>query len=174
MRRWLAAIPVAVLLIFSALAANQLMNPEKGDFERVLRDAPNTVFETMDGQQIQFAPSPTGGAVAVNLFASWCGPCEAEHKYIMALSEAHPGQVFGVLYKDKISAGQEFLDRLGNPYTRIALDPDGQGGLEFGLTGVPETFVISAEGNIILHVDRPLNESSAKKIGEALESAPPN
>ena len=79
-----------------------------------------------------------------------------------------------MLYKDKLDDGLAFLDRLGNPYTRIALDPDGQGGLDFGLTGVPETFVISADGEIIDHVQGPLDEDAVKKIGEALKSAPPN
>ncbi|HBF90718.1 MAG TPA: thiol:disulfide interchange protein, partial [Hyphomonas atlantica] len=57
--------------------------------------------------------------------------------------------------------------------TQIALDPDGQGGLEFGLTGVPETFVISPEGKILDHVQGQLDQTSVKKIGEALKSAPP-
>ena len=173
MKRWLAIVPVGTLAVIGFVAAGQLLNPEKGDFEQRLRNAPNIVFETPNGDSLTFAPSPTGGAVAVNLFASWCAPCEAEHKFISELSESHPDQVFGILYKDTLENGQAFLDRLGNPYTRIALDPDGQGGLEFGLTGVPETFVISAEGEIIAHVQGQLDSVSVKKIGEALESAPP-
>ena len=173
MKRWLAAIPAAGLLVFGILAAGQLMNPGKGDFQRVLRSAPERSFPTLDGGDIAFAPTPTGGPVVVNLFASWCAPCEAEHKYVAALSDSYPGQVFGVLYKDKVEAGQEFLDRMGDPYTRIAVDADGQGGLDFGLTGVPETFVISPGGEFLLHINKPLNEASLKKIGEALESAPP-
>lgn len=173
MKRWLAAIPVGVLLVFGILGAAQLLNPDKADFERVLRDAPVMEFATLEGDTLRFSPSPTGGPIAVNLFASWCAPCEAEHKYISALSEQYPGQVFGVLYKDKPEAGREFLQRLGNPYTQIAMDPDGQGGLDFGLTGVPETFVISATGEIILHINGPLDQTSVKKTGEALKSAPP-
>lgn len=173
MKRWLAAIPVGILLVFGILAAAQLMNPQKGEFKRILRSAPVQPFETLDGGLISFSPSPTGQRVAVNLFASWCAPCEAEHKHISALSQAYPGQVFGILYKDTLEAGQGFLDRMGNPYTRIALDPDGQGGLDFGLTGVPETFVISSEGEILVHITGPLDDTSRKKIGEALESAPP-
>ena len=173
MKRWLAIVPVGVLAVFGAIAAGQLNNPEKGDFERSLRSAPGTVFPAVGSGTLTFAPSPTGGTIAVNLFASWCAPCEAEHKYIAELSDAYPGQVFGVLYKDKLEDGLAFLDRLGNPYSRIALDPDGQGGLDFGLTGVPETFVISANGEIIDHVQGPLDPETVKKIGEALKSAPP-
>lgn len=173
MKAWLAAIPAGGLLAFGVIAAIQLNDPAKGDFERSLRSAPDTVFASLDGDALAFSPSPTGDPIVVNLFASWCAPCEAEHKYISQLSSAHPGQVFGVLYKDTPDNGREFLNRLGNPYTRIAHDPDGQGGLDFGLTGVPETFVISADGDIIQHVQGPLDAESVKKIGEALESAPP-
>ena len=173
MKRWLAIVPVGALVAFGVIAAGQLINPKKGDFKRNLRSAPDTAFPTLDSAPLSFAPSPTGGTIAVNLFASWCAPCEAEHKYISELSAAYPDQVFGVLYKDKLDDGLAFLDRLGNPYTRIALDPDGQGGLDFGLTGVPETFVISADGEIIDHVQGPLDGDSVKKIGEALKSAPP-
>ncbi len=173
MKRWLAIVPVGALAIFGVVAAGQLINPEKGDFERRLRDAPGIAFQTPDGDPLTFPPSPAGGNIAVNLFASWCAPCEAEHKYIAELSEAYPEQVYGILYKDTLENGQEFLARLGNPYTQIALDPDGQGGLEFGLTGVPETFVISPEGKILDHVQGQLDQTSVKKIGEALKSAPP-
>ena len=174
MKRWLAIVPVGALVAFGVIAARQLINPEKGDFKRNLRSAPDTAFPTLESAPLSFAPSPTGGTIAVNLVASWCAPCEAEHKYMSELSAAYPDQVFGVLYKDKLDDGLAFLDRLGNPYTRIALDPNGQGGLDFGLTGVPETFVISADGEIIDHVQGPLDEDAVKKIGEALKSAPPN
>ena len=86
----------------------------------------------------------------------------------MQLSQTHPEQLTGILYKDKPENGDAFLDRLGNPFAKIALDPDGKGGLDFGLTGVPETFVISGEGEILLHIAGPLDETSLKKISEAL------
>jgi cytochrome c biogenesis protein CcmG/thiol:disulfide interchange protein DsbE len=73
-----------------------------------------------------------------------------------------------VLYKDKTENGEDFLERLGNPFTAVALDPEGKGGLDFGLTGVPETFVISGEGEILLHIGGPLDEDSLQKVSEAL------
>ncbi|WP_290491085.1 TlpA family protein disulfide reductase, partial [Hyphomonas sp. UBA4508] len=115
MKRWLAIVPVGALVAFGVIAAGQLINPKKGDFKRNLRSAPDTAFPTLDSAPLSFAPSPTGGTIAVNLFASWCAPCEAEHKYISELSAAYPDQVFGVLYKDKLDDGLAFLDRLGNP-----------------------------------------------------------
>ncbi len=168
MNRWIFVLPVAVLLLFGLLGAWRMLNPAKGAFERVSRAAPEFVFELKDGGEISFAPPADGQPVAVNLFASWCAPCEAEHKYLMALSETHPDQLVGVLYKDKVENGERFLARLGNPFTAVALDPDGRGGLDFGLTGVPETFVISGEGDILLHIAGPIDETSLQKISEAL------
>lgn len=172
MRRWLTALPVIGLLGLAILGAGQLMNPEKGDFAREARKAPDRAFEAFSGSTINFG-APAEHARIVNLFASWCGPCRAEHHHLVDLGEAYPGQVFGVLYKDSRTNGDKFLTELGNPFTDVALDEDGQGGLDFGLTGVPETFVISANGDILLHINEPLTEASVKKVGEALKSASP-
>lgn len=168
MKRWLYALPAAGLILIAGFATSQLMRGDKGAFERVSREAPAHVFPLMQGGEISFAPPPGDEAVIVNLFASWCAPCVAEHPLLTELGARHPGRVYGVLYRDTREAGQAFLDRLGNPYTAIALDPEGRGGLDFGLTGVPETFVVSADGKILLHVAGPLDEVSTQKISEAL------
>lgn len=168
MRRWVFALPVVVLVLFGLLGAWRMLYPAKGEFERVSRAAPEFVFELRDGGSLTFAPPPGGETVAVNLFASWCAPCEAEHPLLMKLGAAHPGQLYGILYKDTPENGDNFLTRLGNPFTSVALDPEGRGGLDFGLTGVPETFVISGDGDVILHINGPLDEASLKKISEAL------
>ena len=168
MNRCIFALPVAALVLFGLLGAWRMLNPSKGDFERISRAAPEFVFALRDGGEVSFAPPPGGQTVAVNLFASWCAPCEAEHPLLIRLGTAHPEQVYGILYKDTPENGDAFLDRLGNPYAVVALDPDGKGGLDFGLTGVPETFVISGEGEIVLHINGPLDEASLQKISEAL------
>lgn len=174
MKPWLAAIPVVALVLFAGLAGWELSHPEKGDFERVSREAPERSFARLNGDgDLTFSPPPGGQTVAVNLFASWCAPCRAEHPRLTELAEAHPGQVYGVLYKDTPENGRQFLEELGNPYADIAIDPDGQGGLDFGLTGVPETFVISSQGEILEHIAGPLDAESAKRVGEALEAPRP-
>ena len=172
MNRAVTFAPIGALFVIGAIGAWQLFDPNKGNFERASRDAPTIQFDTLEGELIQFAPPQTNSAIAVNLFASWCAPCEVEHKFVSALSAENPGRVFGVLYKDTPENGRRFLERLGNPYTQIALDQDGQGGLEFGLTGVPETFVISADGKILEHIAGPLDEAATRRVDEALNSAP--
>lgn len=168
MKRWMAAVPAVALVLFAGLGLWQLNNPEKGDFERVSRSAPTRTFERLDGGTLSFSPSPTGETIVVNLFASWCAPCRAEHPRLMELSEQFPDRIFGVLYEDTPENGRAFLSELGNPFADVVLDPDGQGGLDFGLTGVPETFVISSEGEILLHIDGALDADAAKRVGEAL------
>jgi cytochrome c biogenesis protein CcmG, thiol:disulfide interchange protein DsbE len=169
MKRWLYALPVMALIALGGLALVQLLRPEKAGFENNLRAAPARTFETLDGGTLSFSQPPNSKPVIVNLFASWCGPCAVEHPYLVMLARQHPGQVYGVLYKDTIENGEMFLAELGNPYTRVALDPQGAGGLDFGLTGVPETFVISANGDIILHIAGPLDGPSAQKVSAALQ-----
>lgn len=168
MNRWIYALPAGALVIIAALGAWQMMQPSRGEFQRVSRAAPDYVFPLIEGGSIAFAPPPGGKPVVVNLFASWCAPCELEHEHLMTLGERHPGQLFGVLYKDTPERGAAFLARLGNPFTEIALDPEGRGGLDFGLTGVPETFVISGEGEILLHIGGPLDEALTEKVSGAL------
>lgn len=169
MKRWLYALPVAALALIAVFGAVQMIRPSKGEFQRISRAAPDHVFPLMDGAgEISFAPPPGGEAVIVNLFASWCAPCEIEHKHLVELGQRHPGRVYGILYKDAAENGAAFLDRLGNPYTAIGLDPDGRGGLDFGLTGVPETFVISGDGEIILHISGMLDDGLTQKVSGAL------
>ena len=170
MKRWLAAIPVVALLLFAGLALSQLLSPKKGDFERISRAAPERLFETLDGGTVTFAPPPGGKNVVVNLFASWCAPCEAEHPRLMELSVAFPNRIYGVLYKDSRENGAAFLERMGNPFTGVAVDTDGQGGLDFGLTGVPETFVISSEGEILVHITGPLDDGDVREVRGALNA----
>jgi cytochrome c biogenesis protein CcmG/thiol:disulfide interchange protein DsbE len=168
MKRWAYLLPVLLLLGIGIFAGRQMLSPQKAEFARVSRAAPQHVFPLMTGGEISFAAAPGETPIAVNLFASWCGPCELEHPYLIDIGSAHPGQLYGVLYRDSEENGRAFLERLGDPFTAIALDPQGRGGLDFGLTGVPETFVISPEGEILLHISGPLDAASTKKVSGAL------
>ena len=171
MTRWLAIIPLVLFLAFCIIGAVQLFSPKGETFNaKADRIAPATVFPLLNDEsgEISFAPPPGDKPVMVNLFASWCAPCRAEHADVSRLAADYPGQVFGLAYKDAPEATRAFLDELGDPFTQIGVDRSGQGGLDFGLTGVPETFVISPEGRIILHVRGPLDSERREEVSEAL------
>ena len=171
MTRWLAILPLLALIGFAYIGIVNLNRAEKPTTALSDgRDAPARIFETLIGPELSYDFSNTASdrPIAVNLFASWCGPCIAEHPLLLSLEEQHPDQVYGLLYKDTAENGRAFLQRLGNPYTAVAMDPTGQGGLDFGLTGVPETFIISPKGEILLHVRGPLDADTLQEVSDLL------
>ena len=98
-----------------------------------------------------------GKVKIVNFWASWCAPCRAEHPNLKAL-QAEGVTILGVSYKDKPEAALGFLAELGNPYAAIGADASGRMGIDWGLYGVPETFVIDGKGNVVLRFPGPITE----------------
>ena len=99
----------------------------------------------------------SGQAYIINYFASWCVPCRAEHPLLKELTAESGLPILGILYKDKRDAAEAFLKELGNPYKAIAFDEEGRQGIEFGLYGIPETFIIDKEGKIRFRHAGPLD-----------------
>lgn len=99
-----------------------------------------------------------GRPVLLNVWASWCGPCRDEHPDLMALKAAGV-PIYGLNYKDLPDAALRFLNTLGNPYAKTGADRDGRVAIDFGVYGVPETFVIDAEGRILSRHAGPLDET---------------
>ena len=95
----------------------------------------------------------------INFWASWCLPCEVEHPILMGLSKKSDFIIIGVNYKDTEEGSAEFLNEKGNPYDLVVIDDEGMMGIEMGLTGVPETFVVNEEGKIIYRIVGPINLS---------------
>ncbi|RDD64296.1 DsbE family thiol:disulfide interchange protein [Thalassococcus profundi] len=89
-----------------------------------------------------------GHVSLVNVFASWCVPCRAEHPLFMELSATGEVPLYGINYKDPPEQARVWLDELGDPYARIGADIDGRAGIEWGVYGVPETYVITSDGTI--------------------------
>ncbi len=169
MMRWLAAVPLVLLLALGGLGLVQLYDGAKPGFERVSRSAPEQDFRLLGASgEASFADLAADEPILVNLWASWCTPCRAEHPVLMALSERYPGRVHGVLFDDSPENGATFLAELGNPFSTVAIDSDGQLSLDFGHTGVPETFVIQPGGTISLHVRGQLTEAHFGVIAQEM------
>jgi DsbE subfamily thiol:disulfide oxidoreductase len=106
-----------------------------------------------------------GRVVVVNFFASWCVPCRVEHPVLMGLGPSANVPLVGIAYKDKPADAVGFLNEYGNPYLAIALDESGRTGIDFGVYGVPETYVVDKQGIIRLRHVGPLTaETVAREI----------
>ena len=110
------------------------------------------------------------GIKLVNVWASWCGPCRAEHPQIEALA-AEGITIHGLNYKDAPENALAFLAELGDPYTLIGRDPEGRTGIDFGVYGVPETFVVNSEGVIVHKHVGPVMRRDMEKLRSAIEAA---
>lgn len=116
-----------------------------------------------------------GRVVLVNVFASWCGGCRFEHPMLMRLAKDPRFDLFGLDWKDEYQHGQSFLERNGNPYRKIGMDSSGRTGIDLGVTGVPETFVIDRDGRVRYRHPGPMTpevwntliEPVLKEIGES-------
>lgn len=104
------------------------------------------------GQPVQgFSDADLRGSpiAIVNVFASWCGPCHQEHPVLTELVRASGAPAFGLNYKDDAEAARRFLGRYGNPYARVGADRTGRTAIDWGVYGVPETFIVNGRGEII-------------------------
>lgn len=168
MSRWLALTPlialVALGLLFGLYALNR--NPQVQPQALVGKPVPTISLPTLaEGQPVSVREIASEGPMIVNFFASWCAPCEIEHPVLMGL-KGEPVRVVGIAYKDAPQNSQAFLDRLGDPFTEILVDRDGRAGVEFGVTGVPETFVVGRDGLILAKHTGPLTEADARRLAE--------
>ncbi|MBO9423009.1 DsbE family thiol:disulfide interchange protein [Labrenzia sp. R4_2] len=112
------------------------------------------------------------GPIVLNVFASWCVPCRAEHSVLTSFVERNGVTLFGMNYKDKSEDAARWLAELGNPYERIGADVSGRAGLEWGISGVPETFIVASDGTVVFRYVGPIvGETAIKKFKTALVEA---
>jgi cytochrome c biogenesis protein CcmG/thiol:disulfide interchange protein DsbE len=110
-----------------------------------------------------------GRPVVINFFASWCVPCIEEAPTLVALARAGVA-LWGIAYKDKPAATDAFLARHGNPFARLARDEPGNVAIEFGVTGVPETFLIDAKGVVRWRFTGPLPQAAAGALAQKVRA----
>jgi cytochrome c biogenesis protein CcmG/thiol:disulfide interchange protein DsbE len=104
-----------------------------------------------------------GGVTLVNFFASWCAPCREEQAALMVLAHRPGVTLDGIAYKDKREDSRRFLDELGNPFSRIGVDRDGTAAINFGVYGVPETYVVDGSGHIRYRQVGPLSAADIEQ-----------
>ncbi|MFQ5622573.1 MAG: DsbE family thiol:disulfide interchange protein [Paracoccaceae bacterium] len=148
--RFLTLTPVAAFALLGLVFVKALAVPERefaaGFLDRPLPDF--TAPPLSAGADGISAADFDGGAVLLNVFASWCASCRAEHPMLMRLSNESPVPIYGLNWRDRAGRGRAFLDLHGDPYAATGSDSSGALGAKLGVTGVPETYVIDAEGRI--------------------------
>ena len=147
-------------------------DPEALPSTRIGQEAPPlSVVAFGDGPQTTDAVLRSGEVSLVNFWASWCAPCRAEHPQLEALAtEGIP--IHGLNFKDKPENAARFLAELGDPFATMAADPEGRTALDWGVYGVPETYVIDGAGNVVLRFAGPIMPATlAERIRPAIEAA---
>lgn len=99
-----------------------------------------------------------GQPALINVWATWCPTCRAEHEFLVDIAEQDKVRIFGVNYHDQRSGAQQWLQELGNPYVFSVFDPNGILGIELGVVGAPETYLIDAQGVVVDKLTGELNE----------------
>jgi len=141
------ALAFAALVV--AFAAGLGRDPSVVPSVMIDKPVPSFDLPPVPGKDLGLASADLKGEVSlVNVFASWCVACRAEHPLLMRLAKDGLVPVHGLNYKDAPAAAAAWLGELGNPYTRTGMDLDGRVGIDWGVYGVPETFLIDAEGRI--------------------------
>ena len=177
--RWLAFAPLLIAIViggFFLWGLDPDRDPNAIPSVLISQPAPAFDLEAVDGLDTLGLSRADlvehEGPVIVNVFASWCVPCRAEHAVLTALVEQEGQTLFGINYKDKPEDAVRWLNDLGNPYARIGSDLSGRAGIEWGISGVPETFIVAPDGTVLYRYVGPVvGEDAVETFRAALREA---
>ena len=171
-RRLSMTLPLSVFIgITILLAIGLTMDPKEVPSPLIDKPVPKFGLPPVQGRSLGLKSSDLRGEVTlVNVFASWCVACRQEHPLLMDLSRRNLVPIHGLNYKDRSADAAGWLDALGDPYTRTGADLNGRVGIDWGVYGVPETFVIDKNGNIAYKHIGPISQQDWEtKIRPLLE-----
>jgi cytochrome c biogenesis protein CcmG/thiol:disulfide interchange protein DsbE len=176
MKRWLFILPIAGFAVLAYFLFRSLWAPAPDIIPSALlnKPAPRLILPALDGKTAAFTPADlTAGHVRViNVFASWCAPCRTETSQLAAMSNLPGVALYGLVQKDKPEAARAFLNEVGNPFAKIARDDDGRASIEWGVYGVPETFVVDGKGVVRFKYVGPLTDDvMAREVMPAIADA---
>ena len=165
----LALLPLVIFGGFAFVAGKMLYDQDVNGLDvsaipsaLIGTKAPALAMSRLEGSS---TPALTDAAVKgkltlVNVFASWCIPCRQEHPVLKGLSKDTRINVVGINYKDKNDNALRFLGELGNPYAAIGVDPNGKAAIDWGVYGIPETYLVDATGTIVYKKVGPIDAQS--------------
>jgi len=168
-----------VLVAIFAFAL-RMGDPSKLPSALIGKHAPAVALSPIEGLTDGTHPVPAfsaadlaqGHVSVVNFWASWCVPCVQEHPLLVVLKERTGVRLYGVNYKDQPAAARRFLGRYGNPFAAVGADSNGRAAIEWGVYGMPETFVLNGKGEIVYkHVGPISPESLESKVIPAIRAA---
>lgn len=173
------------LIVFASLAMIFYVALQSGDPSRlpsalIGKPAPRMTLEPVpgllaDGRSVpglETGDLARGRVSVVNFWASWCVPCVQEHPVLVELKRRTGVELFGINYKDQAPAARRFLGRYGNPYTAVGVDGTGRAAIEWGVYGMPETFVVDGSGRIVFKHVGPISiEALESSVIPAIEKA---
>lgn len=173
---WLALLPLVIFVALAAVFTVQLVSgKDNSTIPSVLigKEAPVTKLPPIDGlahnnsplpglDSSDFITGPEGKLTLVNVWASWCAPCRQEHPILMELAKDKRLRVVGLNYKDQPENARRFLGELGNPYEAVGADNTGRSTIDWGVYGVPETFLVNQEGKIVYKHVGPITPTAVR------------
>ncbi len=180
--RWMALLPLAIFVALAAIFAAQLLSGRDSSAipsALIGKPAPHVDLPPVDGLLRDGAPVPglksadfEGRLTLVNVWASWCVPCREEHPVLLEIARDPRIRLVGLNYKDQPENARRFLGDLGDPFAAVGSDRSGSTGIEWGVYGVPETFLVGPDGRILYkHVGPFTPESVQSDLMPAIAKA---